>query len=1009
MKRIYILITAVLFFVCNTFSQENHALNDPSKEYSIAKEFFENKEYALAYPLLNELDHRFQNNHVEKEILIKHEVNYYFIVTSLFLKKDFASEEAKNFINDKTNLQRAGAMSYYLGHYFFINEKYSEALTYFASAGYNDLKNDEISELKFEQAYSYFFIKDYEKAKPLFNEIHQLPSSKYYLPAKYYYGFIVYREKDYETALKSFKLVEDLPEYKGIVPYYIAEIYYSQNNKTAALEYAEKGISSPNAFYKKDLQLLSGQIYFENKDYAKALPFLESYVNNTSKITKEVLYEISYCYYASNNINKAIEGFKQLNGNNDSLGQNSMYLLGDLYIQSGDKANARNSFQFSANNSSNKIQQEIAQFNFAKLSFELKYTDVALREIRKFIATYPNSKYITEAQEILVNLLANTNNFTEALSTYTSLEHPSSQLKKVYPKLLFGKATEYLNQQKTLEADSMFRMILSDANGKEVAPFANFWLGEIAFRNQHYDESIKYVNAYFKNPETQGEANVETANYLLGYSYFKKENYKAAINYFRQIINRISLASNFIEQDAFLRTGDSYFMTKDYSNAKNIYDNVIAAGLATSDYALYQNALIGGINNPNQKISVLSTLESKYPSSDLINDANLEIANSYMAEEKFKEAIPYLEKITRLTSNQLKPKAYLKLGLSYYNLNSNTEALTNYQKLVIDYPQSAESDLALENMKSIYVEKGKPEEYISILKKAGKVISITEADSLTFNAALLKFNTGDCNNAIAAFSGYLEQYATGAFVIPANYYRSECYFKNKDWKNAITGYELAANSAGNKLSEKALLQTARLYYLELEDYNKAKEYFNKLKLASSTPENQLEALRGLVRSYNKTKDFNEAGKFARELLSKKNISTDDRAIANLVLGKSLQLLKQYDDAIIAFKLVTAIDKSAWGSEAHYEMANCYLALNNLIMAEKTARDVIRINGSSENWITRSYILLGDIYTMQKDYFNAKAMYQSVADNATIKEIKEEAKQKLDKVTETEKLQSKLIP
>ncbi len=39
-----------------------------------------------------------------------------------------------------------------------------------------------------------------------------------------------------------------------------------------------------------------------------------------------------------------------------------------------------------------------------------------------------------------------------------------------------------------------------------------------------------------------------------------------------------------------------------------------------------------------------------------------------------------------------------------------------------------------------------------------------------------------------------------------------------------------------------------------------------------------------------------------------------------------------------------------------------------------------------NWVTKAYILLGDVYFKQQDYFNAKATYQSVVDNAKIEEL-----------------------
>src|SRR6185312_9109245 len=123
---------------------------------------------------------------------------------------------------------------------------------------------------------------------------------------------------------------------------------------------------------------------------------------------------------------------------------------------------------------------------------------------------------------------------------------------------------------------------------------------------------------------------------------------------------------------------------------KNMYQNVINNGLSQSDYSLYQVALINGINNPAEKIKTFNTLVQRYPQSDLVTTSYMQIANAYMVQEKFQDAIPYLDKILDMPSASGEyPKVYLKLGLAYYNMNNNTEALKNYQKLVTLYPQSS--------------------------------------------------------------------------------------------------------------------------------------------------------------------------------------------------------------------------------------------------------------------------------------------------------------------------------
>ena len=391
-----------------------------------------------------------------------------------------------------------------------------------------------------------------------------------------------------------------------------------------------------------------------------------------------------------------------------------------------------------------------------------------------------------------------------------------------------------------------------------------------------------------------------------------------------------------------------------------------------------------------------------------MGDANMEIANTYIADEKFREALPYLNIVLNTpNSGGLKPVALLKLGLSYYNLNNNSQALTNYQQLIEQYPQSAEAEEAMDNIKNIYVEEGKPNEYVELMKKNGKNISESEADSLTYSAAELKYNANDCNAAIAGFNNYIAKFPAGAHVIEANYFKSECYSKTKDWTNALAGYDFVSSKGLNTFFERATLAAARINYFELKNYAAARKFFAALQTGAVNQDNQLEALRGLVRCDYQLKDYAKANEAAKELLTRKGLSTDDKSIAFLVLGKSQQANNDCSGAIASFKSCAAINKSAWGAEARYEIANCQFTLGNYAAAEKAAMAVIKETSSYDFWVTRSYILIGDVFMQQKDYFNAKATYQSVAQNAAITELKTEAQQKLDKAVAEEKINSKI--
>jgi tetratricopeptide (TPR) repeat protein len=180
-----------------------------------------------------------------------------------------------------------------------------------------------------------------------------------------------------------------------------------------------------------------------------------------------------------------------------------------------------------------------------------------------------------------------------------------------------------------------------------------------------------------------------------------------------------------------------------------------------------------------------------------------------------------------------------------------------------------------------------------------------------------------------------------------------------------------------------------------------------LKNITSGQEARLEAMRGLLRSQYQQQKWTEAMANAQELVAQKGSSSDDKALANMAIGKSAQIKGEYDVAIASFKNVIAVNKAAIGAEARYEIAASWFAVGRFPDAEKAAFEVINKSGSYEFWVTKAYILLGDVYFKQKDYFNAKATFQSVVENTLNMELKGEAQRKLDAVNAEESNSSKL--
>src|SRR5258705_12891505 len=407
------------------------------------------------------------------------------------------------------NNARVQMMSFHLGGYYFRKKDFPRAAEQFEQTNIANLNNKEIGEMKFQQGYSYFTMQKFAQAKPLFNTIRTMKDDPNYLDANYYYGFLAFRDREYGPALESFRIVENEKDYATVVPYYIAQVYYIQGKKEEALKYAETKIKGGKSqYYDLEMKQMIGHSYFERKEYDKALPYLEDYVGKTGKVRREDLYELSYSYYKAGKWNKAIEGFKQLSGKEDSLSQNAMYLLGDAYLKTNQKSNARNAFLFCASNSSDKKQQEISKYQYAKLSYELGYQDEALTSLKSFLNDYPNSEYNTEAKDLLVGVLTNTNNYREALSLLDGMTSLTPNAKRLYPRILYGRATELINDGRLAEAETLIDKALKDPDNGSIVALLSFWKGELSYRSNKLDDAIKYYNAYITaGSPASGEAN----------------------------------------------------------------------------------------------------------------------------------------------------------------------------------------------------------------------------------------------------------------------------------------------------------------------------------------------------------------------------------------------------------------------------------------------------------------------------------------------------------------------
>ena len=930
------------------------------------------------------------------------DLSYYYLALSLILDKPNAAFATSKWLSETNNKIYSSRINFLLGKYYFKKQEQTNAFKAFELVHMEELENRELIEMYYFKGYLYFKSGEWDKATGLLNSARQIKESPFYTDANYYAGFIALQKKDFPLALNCFKIASVNKAYISLTPFYLSQIYYFMGDVNAAMTECSAALKLPGQYYSAQLQQLMGHLLFEKKEYTKAIPFLSYYVGTQVQPDKQDVYQLSFCYFQNEQWQNAIEGFKSLASVDDSLGQNSMYLLGTTYLKLDNKNGAKNAFLLCSSKSENLVQKEISLFNYAKLSAALIEYGNAITALDKFIENYPKSANITEAKALWVSALALSNNYEQAFDAYNTIEQPSLELLKLYPTILYGRATMYLNEGQVEKGFGLLYQLLHIPYNYKVLPATLFWLGELSYKMGRIEEATDYLEKFLLNPIDLGEINLLHAKYTLGYCYLKTGAYVNALNSFSAIVNAIP-ASNAdkYQKDAFVRVADCQMMLKLMKQSLASYQEIIDQGWSYIDYATLEKAiLLGGMNKPKDKLNILTNFDLKFPASSYLNEARMELADTYINQESFEEAIAPLAKITLdKTASSLYPQAYYKLGLVYFNLNKNEVALQNLRELYTNYPKSVETDNAIEIIRNIFVEDQKPELFVQFMTEFGKPLSYSEQDSLIYRASLIKYEQNKYTEAAQGFSKYLISFPNGKYQLDANNLIAEIYYAQQHYDSAVRYFANVADQAPNKFAERASLLAARLNYFNFKEYALAQKYFAILNTIATQQENKTEATKGLLRCAYKAENWVESAKVANLILEDKLSATDDIEMASLSL---YHLAMSNNDTSAALQWLTKVIKSGHSlnsAEAHYLLAQLYLAQHKLALAEKTAFEMIKKQAAYEYWITKAYILLGDIYLAQKDNFNAIATYKSVAENASIESLKIVAADKLKLLTE----------
>jgi len=342
------------------------------------------------------------------------------------------------------------------------------------------------------------------------------------------------------------------------------------------------------------------------------------------------------------------------------------------------------------------------------------------------------------------------------------------------------------------------------------------------------------------------------------------------------------------------------------------------------------------------------------------------------------------------------PYALLNRAISNVNLRNYPDAERDYRAILDRYINHTTSRSAILGLQDVMARTGSTDfdRYLARFRSANP--DKQGLESIEFESAKGLYFNQQYTRAISAFQTFLRNYPQSGFLMESRYYLAESYFRNGQDKEALELHSLLANTPGFDQINRSLDRAAELEY-NLRNYRQAITYYRRLQQVAQSRRDEYTALDGLMRAHYELKEYDQVRQYANEILNQGAITANAQGKALLFLGKAA-LASADTTAAQDYFLNTAQEaRDELGAEAQYMLANIEFRRKNYRKSIDLLFDLNNQFGNYDYWLGMSFLLLADNYIALEEFLQAKATLNSVSENSPLKEIRDQARMKLEKL------------
>jgi tetratricopeptide (TPR) repeat protein len=542
----------------------------------------------------------------------------------------------------------------------------------------------------------------------------------------------------------------------------------------------------------------------------------------------------------------------------------------------------------------------------------------------------------------------------------------------------YHQAVDLYQEDQYLASQRLFVKVKETSNDEVIKGNASYYIANCAVRlNQRnadqlvesfveeYPTSIKKNSAiidvadyYFDNGDYRKAANwyqrvdkstlsrKQTSRYYFntGYTLVQSKKYDEA----KPFLNRVSDDSEYGSKAKYY-LGYIAYENDELQEASDLFDQVGESPEADEKLSYYQADLNYKLGKFDQAIVLAQKQLSKSNRKEQ-SELNRIIGQSLFNQEKYDEALPYLEAY-KGTRGRWNNNDYYQLGYTYYKQGNFEKAMETFNKIIDG--ENATAQNAYYHLGQSYLKLDRKEEALNAFKKASEIdLEAQISQDAYYNYAKLSYENGNPYDSVpSVILAYLEKYPETDKNEEMNEFLIDSYFSSKNYAEALFLLEDGRIRANEAVYGKVALYHG-LNLFTAGDYQEALGNLNKAIENSTDPELKKRAVFWKAESLYQLNDF--SGAYENFKTAKKNkVSIEEDDLYKYDMGYAQFKLKKYDEAINSFTAFTnqsdAKNDRVKLNDAHLRIGDANFVTKQYWPAMEAYNKAIKMNGYNSDY------------------------------------------------------------